>query len=252
MSISFINLNVYILVFIRMLSCFFFNPILARQNVPVRVKTVFVLLLTLLVAPNVRSENLDQVDDFLLLLMMMNELIIGILYGFIVQIFVLMLFFAGDVMDYHFGLSMSKVFDPNSNIQASSSGTWLNMFFILYIFASNAHLDMIHVFAMSYELVPLGSFLNSSAVALFVIDCFQTVFTLTIRLIVPFVLMEFLLEAILGILMKLIPQIHIFILNMQLKLIMAFSLLILLSATVATFIDRYMVIMLDRLHMFFR
>lgn len=54
---------------------------------------------------------------------LLRELFVGLACGFVFQVYYYMLFFAGDWMDMHFGMSMAKVFDPGTSIQASMSET---------------------------------------------------------------------------------------------------------------------------------
>ena len=50
-----------------------------------------------------------------------------------------------------------------------------------------------------------------------------------------------------GILMKLIPQIHIFVINIQFKMLLGLILLLAFAAPVSSFLDNYMRIMLENL-----
>ena len=50
-----------------------------------------------------------------------------------------------------------------------------------------------------------------------------------------------------GVLMKLIPQIHIFVINIQFKMILGLLLLLAFAGPVASFTDNYMRIMFENL-----
>ncbi len=50
-----------------------------------------------------------------------------------------------------------------------------------------------------------------------------------------------------GVLMKLIPQIHVFVINIQFKLLLGILMLLAFSSPIASFIDNYMRIMLENL-----
>lgn len=99
---------------------------------------------------------------------------------------------------------------------------------------------MIKLFAYSFELIPAGAAAVSMEKAgPFVLALFHSVFVLAIRLTLPFVAAEFVLEAAMGVLMKLIPQIHIFVINLQVKIIAGILLMMLFAVPMGQFIDRY-------------
>ena len=64
-----------------------------------------------------------------------------------------------------------------------------------------------------------------------------------LRLAIPFIVAHISLEAALGILMKIVPQIHVFVLNIQMKLILGLCLMFLFAAPIAGFVDNCMSIL---------
>ena len=233
------NTFTYILVFVRMAGMIGFNPILNRNNLPAQVRVGMIFTLTILLAPNLHPGNAAIFTSMDLVVAILKELMVGIACGFVFQIFYYLLFFIGDLMDTQFGMSMAKVFDPGTNIQTSISGNLLNMMFILYIFATDSHLLLIHLFATSYDVVSMGAVRLSPDIAQYLLHLFISAFSLAIRLAVPFIAAEFVLELSMGILMKLIPQIHVFVINIQFKILLAMLLLLLFAAPIASFIDNY-------------
>jgi flagellar biosynthetic protein FliR len=214
------------------------NPMFARRNVPTQVRTGLVVALTLLIAPTVElSRQIISSLDFAIVLL--GELLAGVILGFVFQIFYYMLFFAGDLMDTQFGMAMAKVFDPGTNLQMSISSNFLNLLFMLYVLATNSHLVMLRLFAGSFSLVPAGQLSLSQEALSHIIELFIQVFSLSLRLALPFVAAEFILELSMGILMKMIPQIHVFVINIQLKVMLAYLLLIAFAGPIGSFIDNY-------------
>ncbi len=219
------GLTLYALVFCRMGGMLFFNPLMMRSNVPSQVKVALALGLTILLTPSVSAGAAEVSNEYALLFRMLAELLIGVVFGFIFQAFYYMLLFAGDVIDMSFGLSMAKAFDPGTNIQASLSGKLLQIVFVLYFFATDSHLVLIRIMASSYQLIPLGGVVVSTTIARYVMEMFVYAFSLAVRLTLPFVAASFVLEIALGVLMKLIPQINVFVIHFQMKI--AFGLLLL-------------------------
>ena len=126
------GLGAYILVFCRMGSMLFFNPLLARKNVVSSIKIGLALGLTLIITPTLDVSQIEAFEGLVFLFAMVKEFMVGFAAGLVVQIFYYMLFAAGDIIDMGFGLSMAKMFDPGTNIQASVSGNLFQIIFVLY------------------------------------------------------------------------------------------------------------------------
>ncbi len=242
----FSNTEVWLLVFARMGGLLGMNPLLARRNVPSIVRVALVWLITLLIVPGLAataefSSGLD------LLVSLLMELLVGLACGYVFQVFYYMLFFAGDIMDTQFGLSMAKVFDPGTNIQLSASGSLLNSLFILYIFATDSHLILIRLFVASFQILPPGAAVFSADAAQFFLNLFIMTFSLALRLALPFIAAEFVLELAMGVLMKLIPQIHVFVINIQFKVLLGILMILAFASPVSAFLDNYMRLMLENI-----
>lgn len=236
----------WLLVFARMGGLLGMNPLFARRNIPGIVRAGLTFLMTVLIAPNIADAG--GIDGSLeLAIGLLRELFVGFACGFIFQIYYYMIFFAGDLMDTSFGLSMAKIFDAGTNIQMSTSSNLLNILFVLYIFATDSHLLLIRIFTSSFQILPVGSVsLSPDAIQVF-FELFVDVFSMALRLAIPFMAAEFVVELAMGVLMKLIPQIHVFVINIQFKILLGIILLLFFASPVAAFLDNYMRAMLEDL-----
>lgn len=240
--------HVFLLVFARMGGMILLNPIFSRKNVPMMVKAGLVLAISLLLAPNLDGSAVGVFAGLGMVSSMLKEVVLGILLGLVFYFFFYMIYVAGDLMDTVFGLSMSKVFDPSTGVQASTMGSLLTIMFSLYFFATGSHLVMIKLFSYSYEMIPVGVFtMNLSKTSDFFIGIFSSVFLLALKLALPFVAAELIVEVAMGVLMKLVPQIHIFVINIQCKILAALLLMYLFAQPVGDFIDRYIGTMFDEM-----
>ena len=240
------RMPVWLFVFVRTAGFFAFSPLFSRKNIPYVVRAGLVFVMTSLVAPGtVLSHSISSATEFMFLLL--KELFAGFVCGMVFRLFYFMLFFTGDLMDTQFGISMAKVFDPGTNIQASVSGNLLNILFILYIFATDSHLILIRIFAESFKAIPIGSVIISPKASEFIVHVFIGVFTLAMKLAMPFVAAEFVLEVAMGILMKLIPQIHVFVINIQFKILLGILLLFAFANPVSGFMEKFIRLMLENI-----
>jgi flagellar biosynthetic protein FliR len=248
MEYTFDSIHLYILVFVRMVGMLVFNPLLSRRNLPAQMRVVMALGLTLLIGPGLDGLAVADYDTLDMLFGMLKGLFVGLVCGFVFQLFYYMLFFAGDFLDVEFGLSMARVFDPGSNIQMSISSNLLSIFFALYLFATNCHLLLIRIFATSYDIVPVGAdTLLGSEVSGFMINLFIGAFSMAVKLTLPFVAAEFVTEIAMGVLMKLIPQINVFVINIQFKMFLGIFLLLAFASPISSFMDNYLRILFENM-----
>lgn len=248
MEYTFEQIHLYILVFARMAGMILFNPLLSRRNLPARLRVGLAMGLTLLIAPGVDGLAAAGFDTLDMLFGMCKELFVGLICGFVFQLFYYMLFFAGDFLDVEFGLSMARVFDPGSNIQMSISSNLLSVFFALYLFATNCHLLLIRIFATSYDIIPVGAgTLLASEISGFMINLFIGAFSMAVKLTLPFVAAEFVTEIAMGVLMKLIPQINVFVINIQFKMFFGIFLLLAFASPISSFMDNYIRILFENM-----
>lgn len=248
LNIAIDNVYMYILVFVRLAGIIVFNPMFSRNNVPTMVKTGIIIGATVLLTPSVQIPAGYENDGFELILCIIRELAVGWLLGYVFNIFFYMLAFVGDILDMQFGFSMAKVLDPGTGIQSAFAGKLIDMIFLGYFFVTNTHLVLIKTIVYSYNLIPAGAAnINIHAAAGFGIDIFTSAFSMAVRLLFPFVAMEFVLELGMGILMKLIPQIHIFVINMQFKILLAIAMLFILARPITVFTENYILSIVDNL-----
>lgn len=238
MSIQFDNLPVYLLVFVRLSACFMFNPVFSRRNIPQMTRLAFIVWLSLIIAPNVNGTNLNTIDDLTFILLIFKEVLLGYFLGYVVQLYQFMLFFVGDLLDYQFGLSMAKVFDPQTHVQVSAIGNLFQILFVVLFFMSNSHLLFIQMISTSFDYLGIDQWFNLSKVVPLVLDLFIKVFMLVIKLALPMIVAAFILEISMGILMKLIPQIHVFVINIQIKIMLGIFLLMIMINPISSILDK--------------
>lgn len=242
------NFQSNILIFARVMGIFSFNPIFSRRNIPASVRIGASLALALVIASSqlgYSEVEYNSAGTFALAVVM--ETFVGFVLGFITQLFLSTILVAGDVMDTQSGLGMAKIFDPASGVQMPLFGSVTTYMFILYFFVTNAHLSYIKIFALSFEIIPLGVDSINMNLGMLIVEYFGTILTLAAKLAIPMIVAQLLLEICMGILMKAVPQIQVMVVNIQVKLLFGLILLFILAVPTSDFLQRYMDTMLETL-----
>ncbi|MDD2457519.1 MAG: flagellar biosynthetic protein FliR [Eubacteriales bacterium] len=208
----------YFLVFLRLGGFFLATPVFGRRTLPAQFKVGFCLLLTLLLVPvqDLPAEPADYpVVTFALLIL--QETGIGLILGFVGQVFFGLTQVAGQIMDVELGLGIGSVLDPQTYTQSPLSGVFLNLGLLLYFLANNGHLHLIRILSQSFQLAPVGTALSWMALAPLAIAQFTSAFSLAVSLSLPLIGASLLVEVFLGILMRSIPQIHAYTVGIPMK-----------------------------------
>ncbi|MBQ2823951.1 MAG: flagellar biosynthetic protein FliR [Oscillospiraceae bacterium] len=235
------NLEANLLVFSRVLGIFAFNPILSRRNIPSMVKVITCIFITAVVIMVEQPKPIEESTAAgVYLMMILRETFIGVVIGFVTDMFFYSVQMSGEIMDMQAGLGMAKVFDPETNVQMSIMGSFVSFMMYLYFFVTNAHLTYIELFVRSFDIIPLGTGEFNENLGMVIIEYFTVILTLVIKLAMPITVAEMITQFCEGILMKSVPQIQIMVVSIQLKVGMGFLVLFLLAAPLANFIDKFM------------
>lgn len=230
-----ISITLFSLILMRMAGCIGFNPILGRKNIPMSVKSAFVLLLTLVVYGVTAPTVVDTGNVIGYAALLLKEFAVGLVLGTVFNFLTGAILFAGSIMDYQMGLSMATLFDPQSNASATITANILNYMFALCFLTTDAHLVILRMFMTSAEIVPYGSISLGPEVASAALTFFCEFMTLVFRLAMPMMVVQILVESGVGILMKTIPQINVFVVNIQIKILVGFIVLVVLFFPMADF-----------------
>lgn len=240
-----------LLVFARILCIFAFNPILSRRNIPVIAKVGISIFITYIVIMVVQPEPVDTGSTAgVYLMMILRETFIGLVIGFITDMFFYTVQVAGEIMDMQSGLGMAKVFDPETNVQMSIMGSFISFMLYLYFFATNSHMSYIKLFVLSYDILPIGSGGFNPDLGYSIAAYFSVLLGIVIKLAMPIIAAELILEFCMGVLMKSVPQIQIMIINIQMKVAFGFAILFLVAVPLSGYIDGYLNTWLDTLESF--
>lgn len=236
----------FLLILARMSGCVFFNQVLGRGNLPVLLRISLSLFLAITVYGIIPPAGDIVVGSVIVYtLLIVKEIFIGYLIGYIISLFFGIVVISGEIMDMQAGMSMSKIYDPSSNVSMGLTGSFLNVILIFIFFCANGHITMIQIFITSCKLIEVGSFSIPKEMFINMVELFQQILILALKLSMPVMAIEIILESGIGILMKAIPQIQVFSVNVQLKLLAGLLLIIMLVPTFSTFIDNLVTLMFD-------
>ncbi len=240
-TLLFDNFETNLLVFSRVLGIFAFNPILSRRNIPQMVKVICCIFIAMIVIMVRQPEPVDTGEIAgVYLIALLKEGFVGVVIGFVTDMFFYSVQMSGEIMDMQAGLGMAKVFDPGTNLSMSIMGSFVSFMMYLYFFVTNAHMTYIELFVKSFDIVPLGFEGISPDLGITIVEYFSVVLTLVLKLAMPLIVSQTILQFCVGVLMKSVPQIQIMVVNIQIKVGFSFLILFLIAKPLSEFLDMFM------------
>ena len=107
---------------------------------------------------------------------------------------------------------------------------------LLLFFAANGHHTLLRIIITSQEIVPFGSAVIGGNLVNALLELFIQCTILGVKLCMPILGAELIGQLGMGILMKVIPQINVFSINIELKVLIGLALLLLLTAPFSEFL----------------
>ena len=120
---------------------FLISPFFGSMNVPVQFRAVMALTFTFVLFPVVSNESLIVLPSsvIMFLAMIIEELFIGWLIGFVSFVSFTAVNLAGKVMDMQVGFAIVNVMDPTSGQQIPLIGSFLYNLAVMFFLITNGH-----------------------------------------------------------------------------------------------------------------
>ncbi len=222
------DLEFFLLIVVR-ITCFIHTaPFFGMTNTPSRVKIGLGVLISALVYQTLTPVHPEYSTVLMYALYVLKEAVTGIIIGYSAAICVAILNFAGHLVDMEIGLSMVSLFDPVSRDSVTISGTYYQYTVLLMLMISGMYQYVLAAIIETFNLIPVsGAVFNSDKILNAMLTFLRDYLALGFRLCLPVFAAMLLLNAILGILAKVSPQLNMFAVGIQLKILLGLGVLFL-------------------------
>lgn len=214
------NADIFLLIFARMLGLISVMPVIGGSNVPVMARIGFCLILASIVfySGNVtQAVYYDTIIGYGLLIT--KEILVGLIIGFSVYFIFSATYLSGFLTDQQIGFAMASVFDPITQTQVAITGNLYYFVMCMLFIVSNGHHLVISCITLSYKALPIGASFIFGNSGLFYVILRMTIrfFILGVTIAVPIIGTILIADLALGVLVKTVPQMNVFVIGMPLK-----------------------------------
>lgn len=230
-NFSYGDLELFLLIFVRVASFVYIAPFFSMSNTPARVRVGLAFFISVLLYQT--GPKQEVVYDTLIgyTIIVMKEIVTGFLIGFGANLCTAVVSFAGQIADMEMGLSMASLFDPTTKQQTTITGVYYNYMVLLLLMISGMHRYLLKALAETYELIPVnGAVFHDEALLQALITFMGDYIIVGFRICLPIFAVMILLNAVLGVLAKVSPQLNMFAVGIQMKVLVGFCILFVTTA----------------------
>ncbi|CAN7214185.1 flagellar biosynthetic protein FliR [Rhizobacter sp. LjRoot28] len=204
--------------FLRVLAMFTSAPVLSQRSVPVRVKVVLAFLITVCAQASLPAMPVVALDSPVAVLMVVQQVLIGLSLGFAARIVFAAIEFAGELVGLQMGLNFAGFFDPATMGQTTAVSRFYGTVVVLLFIIINGHLLMIAALTQSFVAFPVGpepfEFLRQMQPHLWGAEIFK----LGLWIALPMVTMLLFVNLVLGVISRVSQQMNIFAIGFPITL----------------------------------
>jgi flagellar biosynthetic protein FliR len=152
------NIDVFVLIFVRITAFLIILPVFSASNYPMMTRIGFSVIFTILIFSTGVFQPIEQIDSFFMFgILMVQEFAIGFMLGFVVYVFFAIIYFAGQLIDFQMGFAMVNVIDPLSQIQVPIVGNFIHLIMTVYLMVTGGINQIINVFLYSFQVLSPGN-----------------------------------------------------------------------------------------------
>lgn len=202
-------------------------PIFGVESVPTQVKVLFALVMSLVLFPVIDWSAIRvHFDSSLLIWLALKEAFIGLVFGFLARMFFMATRVAGELISLSIGLSGAQLYNPAMGGQSTPMDQFLYALAALLFLAIDGHHLFVAALADTFRVVPMGptglNLSSFSAMGEFV----QEIITIGIRIGAPVVVAIMVINLVMGILGKTVPQINVLVTSLAVNILVGFVILL--------------------------
>ncbi len=243
-SFTYEDLEYFLLILVR-ISCFVYAaPFFSMSNVPRTVKIGFSVFVSYLLFHSI--DRVEVVYSSLLgyAVIVMKEALTGFVVGWGAQICASVTSFAGSIADMEIGLSMVSLLDPATKEQATFTGVFYQYMFTLFMIISGLYQYLLRALAETFTLIPInGAVFKTEALLSSVLLFLAEYVAVGFRIILPIFCAMIFLNCVLGVLAKVSPQLNMFAVGIQFKVLVGLGILFLSMQMLPTLADNIFTLM---------
>jgi flagellar biosynthetic protein FliR len=230
-SISSAQLDAWLALFVfplsRILGLLASAPVFNNAALPVRVRLIAGLAITLALTPVLPPLPVIPAGSWVGIAVLAQQILIGVLLGITLRITFAAVDIAGDLIGLQMGLSFASFFDPGSGGQTPVVTEFLGLLTALIFLSLNGHLLALSVLAESFALLPVSTTPIHAMAFSGLLAWSATLFSMGLLLALPVITALLVANIALGVLARIAQQLNLFAVGFPVTIALGFLVLML-------------------------
>jgi flagellar biosynthetic protein FliR len=185
-------------------------PVFGNTGVPMLIKMTLGVTLAAVVAPTLPPVPIVDPTSWAGILILGQELLVGVAMGFAMRLVFAAIEFAGEVASSTMGLGFATFFDPSSAGRSSAISQFLALVATMAFLAMNAHLVLVEALVESFFTMPISGTPMALGAPLEMVRWGGRIFSAGLQLSLPIVAALLITNVALAILTRAAPQLNLF------------------------------------------
>ena len=211
----------------RISACLLATPIFSAMSVNTTIRISLALVLTILIYP-LHDWPIVDVLSGAGLVMLMEQVVIGVMMGLILQIVFAAVSAAGEFIALSMGLGFAMMVDPNSGVQTPVISQLFVILGTLVFVSIGGQLILIELLLDSFRLWPIGEPQLEMAMVWDVLQWSVLLFSGGAMIALPAMVVLLLTNSAIGVISRAAPSLNVFAVGFPLTLLMGIMVLIVL------------------------
>lgn len=219
----------FLMILVRVATFVYIAPFFGMNNTPNRVKIGFSAFLAIILFQTIQPKEVLEYSGVIeFAIIVLKEGITGLLIGYAANICNSIIVFSGKVIDMEIGLAMANLYDPTTRSQSGLSGTMYNYFIMMLLIITNMHHYILRALVDTYEIIPVnGAVFDWDHLMGTMLMYMTDMMVIGFRIALPIFACSMILSCILGIMAKVAPQMNMFAVGMQIKVLLGLGIMFL-------------------------
>ena len=219
----------FLMILVRVATFVYIAPFFGMNNTPNRVKIGFSVFLAIVLFQTIQPEGVLEYSGVIgFAIIVLKEGITGLLIGYAANICNSIIVFSGKVIDMEIGLAMANMYDPITKAQSGLTGTMYNYFIMMLLIITNMHHYILRALVDTYQIIPINGAVFDWEHLLGTMVMYMTdMMAIGFRIALPIFACSMILSCILGIMAKVAPQLNMFAVGMQIKVLLGLGIMFL-------------------------
>jgi flagellar biosynthesis protein FliR len=221
------TLAIYIWPFVRIGAFLMVMPLVGGSFVPLRVRLLLAIVLTIAIAPTLPITVTQDVLSAAGLVTMIQEIGIGVVMGFLVQLVFDAIALGGQVIGMSMGLGFAVFLDRVRGVSVPVLGQLFLMLGMLIFLALDGHLAMIQLLATSFQAWPISEKGLTMPIVAELLAWTGNLFVFGLKIALPAIAALLVVNLSFGVMSRAAPTLNLFAVGFPVAMLLGFTVIFL-------------------------